>query len=253
MNTEQLKKLGQQLSVLFEKDNRFELKYLTVTPECEFDCDIWKHLESRFTDLSGMISFGEKQIDCCDSYAIVWVGDSKAINEFQDILLCFADGHVILRSYQEAVQWLFENSEERNDVERLTLDRIDVGEVVSTENESKSFHCTKFEEHIATVMLDVIDQLTTPALTIDTSKATVCIEGVTYSVDERIAAILEMLVSANGLAVPSTKLRQHPLLRLEERIDRLIKRFRKDHPGIAFLIETDSTRGYRLSERAIPS
>ena len=253
MNTEQLKMLGHQLSVIFEKDNRFSVRLLSVEPASELSCETWHDLESRFNASSTTIAFGEKQIDCCCSYAIVWTGHDKAIQEFQDLLGHFAQSHGLLRSYREAVRWLFESSGDRHDAVTLSLDRIDVAEVVPTENEVQSFHYTKFDEHIATVMLDVIDQLAAPTLAIDTAKATVFFEGVTYSVDARLAAILQLLLSANGHTVPSTKLRQHPYLQLEERMDRLIKRFRKDHSEIACLIETDSTRGYRLSERAIPS
>ena len=75
----------------------------------------------------------------------------------------------------------------------------------------------------------------------------VVINGVRYHVEPVCMAILDCLAKAGGGWVSCAEMQEKkPILRDENRIDRVIGRFKKDHWRLRTIIESTPGRGYRI-------
>jgi len=84
-------------------------------------------------------------------------------------------------------------------------------------------------------------------LQIDRHNGHAILDGVRYALDPAYLAILDDLLRANGNWRSRADMqRAEPLLRHEERLDRLIKRLKRTHPTLGGLIDSGH-RGFRLT------
>ena len=75
----------------------------------------------------------------------------------------------------------------------------------------------------------------------------VVVNGVRYHVEPVCMAILDCLANARGGWVSCAEMQaKKPILRDENRIDRVIKRFKADHWRLRNIIESVPGRGYRI-------
>lgn len=98
--------------------------------------------------------------------------------------------------------------------------------------------------HFAAKVLSQLlgEPLTGPRLVVDFDKRMVTLDGLTYQPDDQFVALLDSLAKANSVPMTRRLLRDsHSLLCEEERIDRLVKKLKKEFPALGEIVKSSQS------------